>query len=490
MKLILLFNASFLATTVSAFSPPTLKKYRNKPVQYQLQWNPKLSARPRSFTWSLSVGVAEEITPISLKPLANRDMKGLQEWATQYGAQLTDDIELYNGQGADWQWRAKQDIPAGQTVLYVPPSIVLTSNSAVAEFGENLQIAEYYLMQLDEDAEERLPLFRLMVKILAEYEKGEMSIYYSWLNSLPRRFYNGVSMTDNCFECLPRYPALLAAKEKNHFYRIVDAIRQGTLPLSEETIYNDDTLQWAYNVALTRYQEFWEPVYQKVIPPLADLFNHGSNPNVQISFDAEGNCFAYTIDNVPAGALLTVSLGDPTNPTPLFAQYGFLYDDCKTLFCQAIHLQPQIDELGYEYKDLLIQTESGEIAYKVWDIFLYKLLLENDPDSASAFYTACTTNDEKTKEEYHEYYYQYTKDVMKSHVDSIIDEVNTLTAKAKSLPLSSYPRVPMIVAHNELMGQTFAMTKEILDSLEWDEFYAEYCDPNDPEGCDVLMGLA
>ena len=30
-----------------------------------------------------------------------------------------------------------------------------------------------------------------------------------------------------------------------------------------------------------------------------------------------------------------------------------------------MHLDPAIQELGYDFKDLLIQTESGEIAPKV-----------------------------------------------------------------------------------------------------------------------------
>ena len=41
----------------------------------------------------------------------------------------------------------------------------------------------------------RTRVFRLMVKVLAEYEKGTDSPFYPWLNSLPRRFYNGASMT-------------------------------------------------------------------------------------------------------------------------------------------------------------------------------------------------------------------------------------------------------------------------------------------------------
>ena len=34
-----------------------------------------------------------------------------------------------------------------------------------------------------------------MVKILAEYENGQQSPYYPWLNAMPRQFFNGVAMT-------------------------------------------------------------------------------------------------------------------------------------------------------------------------------------------------------------------------------------------------------------------------------------------------------
>lgn len=69
--------------------------------------------------------------------------------------------------------------------------------------------------------------------------------------------------------------------------------------------------------------------------------------------------------DIPAGQPLTISLGDPTNPTPIFAQYGFLPNDCATIFCKAMHLDPQIKELEYDFKDLLFQTDTGEIAPKV-----------------------------------------------------------------------------------------------------------------------------
>ena len=194
-------------------------------------------------------------------------------------------------------------------------------------------------------------------------------------------------------------------------------------------------------------------------------FNHATNPNVEINFDGQGNCVVSTIADVQAGSPLTISLGDPTNPTPLFAQYGFLYDDCKTIFCKAMHLEPQIKALNYDFKDLLFQTETGEISPKVWDIFLYKILQDNDQDAADQFYIACGTNDEATKQQYHDYYFQYTLQDLKNHVYSILGEVDQLTMKAQSYDLQTHPRLPVIIAHNNLVRSTFAMTQNVLESM-------------------------
>ena len=185
--------------------------------------------------------------------------------------QKADGVELYTEDGADWTLLANGAIGAGQSVLFVPSSIVLGSDAVQAELGGALEAAENALVQLEQGLQFRLPLFRLMVKILAEWDAGEESPYFYWLNSLPRQYYNGVAMTDACFECLPPYAALLSMNERNAYSRFVNAIRKGFVPLSQNTIQDDRIVKWAYNVALTRFHEVWEPRRQKFIAPMADL---------------------------------------------------------------------------------------------------------------------------------------------------------------------------------------------------------------------------
>ena len=51
------------------------------------------------------------------------------------------------------------------------------------------------------------------------------------------------------------------------------------------------------------------------------------------------------------------------------------------------------------------------------------------------------------------------------HVDNIIQTVDSLSMKANSYNLSTHPRVPAIVAHNNLVKETFLRVKNQLDAM-------------------------
>ena len=117
----------------------------------------------------------------------------MQNWAQQYGVQLADGVEIGSSDGEDYSVITNSFIPAGSPVMFVPADIIMSSGDVEAEFGGQLQAAEQTLMEFEGTAQ-RLPLFRLMIKVLAEYEKGQDSPWFPYLNAMPRRFYNGVAM--------------------------------------------------------------------------------------------------------------------------------------------------------------------------------------------------------------------------------------------------------------------------------------------------------
>eukprot|EP00980_Cylindrotheca_fusiformis_P028584 scaffold22613_cov126-Cylindrotheca_fusiformis.AAC.4 len=383
----------------------------------------------------------------------------MSQWAEGYGVQKADGFELTTYDGQDYLAVTQQDIPAGSPILYVPSDLVFSSNKAAEEFGGALAEAENQLAIAN--LQQFIPLFRIFVKVLIEYEKGEASPWYPWLNSLPRQYYNGASMTSACFDCLPPYAAWLALTERINLSNFKKASK--FLPLSNQQIANDDNiLKWAYNVAVTRSIE-WNG--ERLIAPMADYFNHGADTEIDISYDADGNCMVYASKDVPAGSPLRMSLGDPTNPSPLFATYGFLDESASATFCKLMHMTDEMQQLGYDFSNLLFFKETGEISAEVYDVVLYSILLKNDPGAAQGFFQAVTSGDEATKNQFHEQYFQYTVEELRNHVDSTLADLDRLSNIARSYDVRTHPRAPVILQHNAFVKETFLKVKQNLDAM-------------------------
>lgn len=141
---------------------------------------------------------AMQTAMIDVTENAPRDVYSMQSWAQGYGVQLAPGVEIGSNDGEDYSVMTTANIPAGSPVMFVPSQLVLSSGSVEQEFGGQLQAAEQTLVEYEGTAQ-RLPLFRLMIKVLVELEKGDQSPWYAYLNSLPRRFYNGAAMTGTFF---------------------------------------------------------------------------------------------------------------------------------------------------------------------------------------------------------------------------------------------------------------------------------------------------
>ena len=139
-----------------------------------------------------------------------RDVYTFDEWAASVGVQRCEGFQLTTNDGSDFFAITNQNLPAGTPVVYVPPEMVLSSNRCAEEFGQSLQYSEDRIKQ--GGVANQIPIFRMGVKILAEWEKGDQSPWYYWLNSLPRLYSNGVSMTSACFDALPPYAGWLAVR--------------------------------------------------------------------------------------------------------------------------------------------------------------------------------------------------------------------------------------------------------------------------------------
>ena len=298
-------------------------------------------------------------------------------------------------------------------------------------------------------------------RILAEYEKGDQSPFFPWLNSLPRQFYNGVSMTDDCFDCLLPYVSELARKERED-YIVFTKVLQSIQFLDSATLLDKELIKWAYNIALTR--STLVGTRELRIAPMADYCNHGAENEAEIKYDQDGNCLVTATRDIQAGSPVRISLGEPKDPSPLFAKYGFLDETSPATYCKLLHLKKEMEGLRYEFKDLLFST-GGDISPAVYDVMLYSVLGKNDPNLQQQFYQTVISGNEEAKNSFHQQYFSYTLDGLKQHVDTTLRSLDELSRKAQSLDARTHPRAPIILKHNEFVYNTFLRVQSNLNNM-------------------------
>jgi hypothetical protein len=345
--------------------------------------------------------------------------------------------------------------------------MILSSNAVVQELGGRLYEAEDTLRGLG--VTDQLREFYLMIKLLMEYERGTGSPWYPWLNALPRFFTNGASMTTFCFECLPPLAASLAMRERTN---LISMDVHKVPCLSEQTKNNGALVRWAYQIACTRsfpandgtmdVLETTEDATDLRIVPIGDMFNHATNAEIDVSYDEYGNFCAYTNQpNIAAGAPLRINYGHVTNPSYLFARYGFVDDTCPFMYCKIMipHVNTQLQNLGYSPDRMLFHRETGEVSTEVWDVLLYQILSSSNAAQKKTFYEACMNGDETTKQQFHEQYWSETSTKLLQHIDRTLHQVNDITTKAHVQDITLHPRLPLIMKHNQQVRDTFLAVK-------------------------------
>lgn len=182
---------------------------------------------------------------------------------------------------------------------------------------------------------------------------------------------------------------------------------------------------------------------------------------MELRYDEDGNCYAYTVQDVAAGSPLRISYGDPTNPSYFFARYGFLDESSPATFCKIMIKNPssQLKDLGYDPSRMLFFKDNGAVSEEVYDVLLFQNLSESDRDSAQAFYQAHMSGDVDTKQAIHQHFYPQTLESLQNHVDGFLKQLDELTAKTKGKDVKEHPRIPLILGHNEFVKETFLAVK-------------------------------
>lgn len=405
------------------------------------------------------------LAALATAELAPRNLPPLDPWATGNGVQKVEGLELYSEDGLDWQYITTADIPTGTTIMYIPAGMCLASSRVGAELNaaSNGGLASAVDQLTKIGGQNSVADFYLFIKFLVEFEAEENSPFFPWLDSLPRLYYNSVSMTEFCYECLPPLVFSLSRLEKVKFDNFRQVLGKVDI-ISDYTKNNMEIIKWAFNAVYTRaYADKDGQGSDVTITPLGDMFNHGTETDIEVYFDEGGNAMVYTTKDVPANSPLRISYGCPTNPSFLFARYGFLDETSPATFCKMMDI-PKTDEnvnMGMDFSKMLFYHETGDISQEVLDVVLYAKVLTNLKSSPEtdgykqAFYQAHMSGDEGTKAQVHEQFRYETMCEIKRHVDTFLEALDVLESKSYGKSLDEHPRLPLILRHNEFVKQTF-----------------------------------
>ena len=412
---------------------------------------------------------------IDVSEYAPRNVPTFEEWAVNNGAQKMEGLEFYTEDELDWQAYTTVDIPAGTTILYVPSTMVLSS----PYIEEELKAMSDGGVAAAADQLNRIggginaPEFYLFVKMLVEYEQEESSPFHAYFDGMPRLYFNAVSMTDFCYECLPPLVFSLSRAERVKFDYLCQVLPKVDI-ISDRLKQDKDVLKWAFNAVLTRSIEAKDGQGKGIaMVPMADMFNHGTDTEVEVAFDEEGNCMVYTTTDVAANAPLRMSYASATNPSYLFARYGFMDDTSLASFCNIMDIKknPDNEEMGLDFTKMLFYHDTGDISEEVFDVVLYDKVLTNvkyHPDVETyrnQLYDAHMTGDVATKQAIHDQFRFETLSEIKKHVDTFLNSLENLAKKSEGKSLEEHPRLPLILAHNEFVKQPFLSVKWNLDAL-------------------------
>lgn len=407
------------------------------------------------------IKLSSTATCIDISDSAIRDIPSFHEWATAYGVQTAEGFELATmseDPALDVGVMTNADMPKDTTVLYVPSEMILSANAAQQEVAGLTNEAEELFAKLG--TTESLPRFYLFLKLLREYEAGDSSPWFPWLNSLPRYFSNGAAMTHFCCqETLPPLVGKLVSQERTTFKQFFKALDFCEF-LHPHTRWDKKLAKWAYSVVYTR--GFDDGFGDVRITPMADMFNHDTYYQIQGQYDEQGNFYAFTTCDVPAGSTLSVSYtdGDSSNPSFVFSRYGFLDYSSPATFCKIMipNPSPELINIGYDHSKMLFYKDTGDVSQEVWDVLLYQIL-EQDPSQQEAFYNAHIIGDYETKQAYHDQYSGETFAALMNHVDVFLEELDVLTEQMMGRDLSVYPRLPLIREHNDFVREIFLNVK-------------------------------
>lgn len=431
-------------------------------------------SQPTSARTVKTVLFSLQTSTLDLSARAYRNADAFFEWAGNYG--ISPENWQLSLQSDNWGAVATQAASAGSRVLYVPGMLRMTSQTAreqdfaalQTQITQSIDTTTANDLRSNGNIDMRAH-FYLFLKVLQEYEQGNQSPYFPWMDALPRKFSAALSFDDFEMSCLPPFVKYLAEKDRYNYELFVQVLQQLNTPtISDNTKYNEEVLQWAFNVVFTRARG--DAFGEAEIIPMSDMMNHEWNANCEVQFDDEGNVHVVLLRNVKTGDPLLKCYGQPTNPSRFLATYGFFDASPPATYCKlypGMVVSEELKNLGFDYERLVFYVEDGGVAEEVYDVILYIILGNVDPSAQQQFYTAHMNGDAETKSQFHAFYLAQTCDGLLQHINDTLEEIEECAEtmdEGGGMGLM-HANLPMIRRHNDFVRQTFNKAKKNVEQV-------------------------
>lgn len=403
-------------------------------------------------------------------------MQPLLQWAVNLGIEFAPGTEIVADSEGDWSVELVQPQQQGTAILTIPSGLILSTQSF-----EESQV--YSWMKQSMSDTRFLPECLLAVGLLGELSKGESSLWYTWLESLPTDFSTGLYLDSFERSHVQRMaPEFLENHEKQWqtCNSLISKLVRDTSNIIPPVLQNwlisqpnlSLTVQWAFSIVLTRSWRTPDGKHATLVP-IGDMINHHSQyANVRPCFRQGDNALQLClIEDTKCSrdepACIHLAYGLSHEPARFLVNFGFcdtsaaLIDAHVDLYLLRSGLPPISDEKTwppFDPSQLVVSTDNGAVAEDVWVVFLLKVLKERDPSEIQRIQNAYDNDDDGSVDvllnELFEDWELIVALELKSHFEFLLDSVYPALSFSKQ-DYAIHPRLSMIARYNFFMREVF-----------------------------------
>jgi hypothetical protein len=269
-------------------------------------------------------------------------------------------------------------------LVKIPPQLVMSSTMLDTSLRQQVKES---LVKHGAKSESHCANACLVLVFLQEWSKGKTSLWYPYLQTLPKNLSTGLYWDETEREYARKIGLRSMLKELDSFY---EAFQKTLEDLFSDHNYDPQLLQWAFS---TVHARGWKASYtsstgERVsnIVCLGDMFNHGFNGNVCVEQESADSPVLVVLVDVPdiTDHGLYLDYGNAEEPHRFPVMFGFCDKSCPTLpaltTMQTFNTSPALYQaakvFGFvDFSSMVFYTEDGAISDRVWNAMLYKTLI-------------------------------------------------------------------------------------------------------------------